>query len=637
MNFPHSPLFASSLVVGHNAVKNILFRAATIILDYVILRVFAFIAFQCRDYTSFLIFAEDFVQKALFVFSRGFRRQALLVAMFIVFVAAVGFYDTLLWGLDDPGYVLRRRVVDGETLASQMVDSPAYLNYISANLTHPSTENTLNTTFNANLYAPGVNFTLPGIFNKGLTEVVPPLHPLSPYPNGTARIWLDDGGFAVGLDPGYMWVDDMLSNQSSTAGMCYPSNPLGEKVTQTWRCTVPDRDGLALFSNTHGQVSIWWDEVHSEFLMPQRTDNPWKSLGAGGGTSMMKQVFTVTKGHRRHTFLSTVLKATMLAFRPKILDDAEITDFMRRTWSNGTTTPAVTTLTNFILYAKGNDTGTTFGAFTQWNTSVGSTSTELINIRDGGNDTLYTALRFSITNITLIRSEILYNAPTPLEPCPGLAYRNLATGGIVRSTNCKSTSPEKVDAGATLFLGQVDTSAVTIINDFLGDGTSNLSSVALTDSGLSWLIANEKKMDELLTSRALLLGGNRADVTVYIEYSVPAISILQLILCVLPIALAILAHFLTRREVMSYFKGSFLAAVLATTHVSTSSSCEKLGYLHSMPEISLQRDGRHVILGTPGGGSIAHTTLEPRELVYEPFMPAKDEQLEMLAPHHHQF
>ncbi|KAF5328179.1 hypothetical protein D9619_013410 [Psilocybe cf. subviscida] len=635
MNFPHSHLFVSSLVVEHNAVKNILFRAATIILDYVILRVFAFIAFQCRDYTSFLIFAEDIVQKTLFVVSRGFRRQALLVATFAVFMTAVGFYDTLLWGLDDPGFVLRRRVVDGETLAPQMVESPAYINYISANLTHPSTENNLNTTFNANLYTPGLNFTLPGIFGEGLVEVAPPLHPLSLHENGTARIWLDDDGFAVGLDPNFMWAGDMIFQNSTTSGRCYPSNPLGEEVTQTWRCTVPDADGAALFSNIHGQILMWWDEDHSEYLMPQRIDNPWKSLGMGGGTAMMKQVFTVTKGHRRHTFLSTVIKATMLSFRPNILDDAEITDFMRRTWSNGTATPALKTLTDFILYAKGNDTGTTFGSFTQWNTSLGSTSTELINVRDGGNDTLYTALRFSTTNITLIRSEVLYNAPTPLEPCPGLTCRNLATGGVVRSTNCKSTTPSKVE-GSTLFLGQVDTSAVTIINDFLGDGTSNLSSVALTDSGVSWLNANEKQMDQLLISRAVLLGGSRGVVKVFIEYTVPAISVLQLVLCVLPIALAILAHFLTRREVMSYFKGSFLAAVLATTHVSTSYSCEKLGYIHSMPEISLQRDGRHVILGTPGGGTIAHTTLEPRGLVYEPLMPAKDEQLEMLGVHHQQ-
>lgn len=236
---------------------------------------------------------------------------------------------------------------------------------------------------------------------------------------------------------------------------------------------------------------------------------------------MMKQVFTVTKGYRRHTFLSTVFKATMLAFRPNILDDAEITDFMQRTWS--TNCIALQAQTNSIIYAKGNDTGTTFGVFVQSNTSLVSTSTELIN-GQGGNGTLYTALRFSMTIITLLRSEVLYTAPTPLEPCPGFDYCNLATGGVVHSTTCK-TATANVN-GSTIFLGQVDTSAVTIINNFLGDGTSNLSSVALSASGFSWLYANEEKINKLLISRALLLGGNRAAVTVYIEYTVPAISIL---------------------------------------------------------------------------------------------------------------
>lgn len=86
---------------------------------------------------------------------------------------------------------------------------------------------------------------------------------------------------------------------------------------------------------------------------------------------------------------------------------------------------------------------------------------------------------------------------------------------------------------------------------------------------------------------------------------------------------------------MSYFKSSFLAAVLAKTLISTSSSCEKLVYIHSMPEISLKKDGHHVILGTADGGTITHTTVESRGSGYDPLMLAKDEQSAMLALHQH--
>ncbi|KAF5327522.1 hypothetical protein D9619_004401 [Psilocybe cf. subviscida] len=614
--------FTSSIIVDHNAFKNIIFRIATITLDFVILRLFGFFAFRRGDYTSFLIFAEDIIQKALFISSRGITaRQSLLVVMFTLIAAAGESYDTMLWAIDNPGYVIKHRMVDGATLAAQMVETPAYVVLVSANRTNPSAHNTLNSSFKADIYTSAVNVSLPGVFERGLVEVTPPLYPLNGW-NATARIWLDDEGFAVGLDSTIM---DTLIMSESLYTMCFIQNAPNEALTdQAWNCNISNSDAADLLQKPQGQVLIWWDVYHFDVLQPY-ADNPWSSMGVDGGSMMMKQVFTVTKGRRRHTFISTVLKASMSAAAPTTLDDGEISDFMRRTWSpNGTITTAIQELINDILYAKGNNTGRTFGDLHQTNTSLSSISTDYLNIVDmpsGAN--VFSILRFFVTNTTLIRSETLAEEPTPLEPCPGTVYRNFATGGEAISTNCNiPVINQTLPLNQKLFLGQIDASSVGLYTGFLGDGTSNLSSVALLDTGLDWISEQMDHMDNLLISRALLLGGNSSAVTVDISYSVAAISGLQLFLCILPGVLAIGFWCFTRFIAMSYYQNSFLAAVLTTTH-TTVGRCEELGYVRSMPEITLQTRGRHVTLRTPHEGTISNTVSIPvddLEMVYEPLV-----------------
>ncbi|KAF5328182.1 hypothetical protein D9619_013415 [Psilocybe cf. subviscida] len=630
MHLPNSDFFTSSLIVNENAVKNILFRAATIVLDFAALRLFALIAFHSRDYTSFLMFAEDFIQRAMFAFSRGLGRQTLLVAAFAAVVTVVGFYDTLLWALDNPGFVYQQRAVSASSLASRKLPDPAYITLILADTANIAGNNNLHSTFFTSLYDGDLNFTLPGdIQAGGLPEVVAPLRTLGPA-GDTVRVWLDNEGFAVGIDPTFMdTVHMMLSAETD----CYPSNPVGEKVTQTWKCNVGTIDGLDVFANDLGRPKIWWDLEDSEFLQPERADNPWNSLGNGGGTALMKQVFTVTKGLRRHTFLETVFKANMLAFPPYTLADSEITDFMRRTWStNDTLTPDVAALVKFVVDAKKNQTGITFGAFSQYGTSLLSSSTDYLQVAGPASsgsvnfsDIVYTALRFSSTNITLIRSETLLVEPEPLSPCPGAVYRNLATSGIVRSTNCNILSGENQTTTTSegKFLGQIDTSAVALITNFLGDGSSNVSTAALSPAGTAWLEQENDRIDRLLLSRALIVGGTSDDVVVLINYTRAAISKFQLVLIVVPVALALLMWALTQRKVMSYFKNSFLAAVLATTHTSTS-PCDDLGYVRTPPEITLQRNGAHVVLGTPNGGVISNSGSAPQGLLYQPLILDKD-------------
>ena len=60
-------------------------------------------------------------------------------------------------------------------------------------------------------------------------------------------------------------------------------------------------------------------------------DNIWFAYGQGGDTAVMKQVFTVTKGGRRHTFLETVLRCTMVTNATYDFAMSEVDDLLRRT------------------------------------------------------------------------------------------------------------------------------------------------------------------------------------------------------------------------------------------------------------------------------------------------------------------
>ena len=624
MTPPTANFLTSSLVIDRNAFKNIIFRAATITLDFVILRLFGLLAFRRSDYTSFLMYAEDTIQKALFISSRGITaRQSLLVGMFVLIATTGEFYDTMLWAIDNPGYVIKHRTVNGATLAGQMVQNPSYVAPVWADSTTPITRNNLNSSLRADLYTPGLNVSLSGIFQQGSIEIAPPLYPLNAG-NATARIWLDNEGFAVGLDFTTMNTLNML--RSLETACLFNDYPGETDSIQAWNCNVPNGEAPDMLQKQQGVIPIWWDVYHSEFLVP-RDDNPWKLLGSSGGTMMMKQAFTVTKARRRHTFLTTVTKASMFAGAPSTLDDGEISDFTRKTWSpDGTITTAVQALINDILYAKGNKTGRTFGNLLQTNTSLLSTSTDYLNVLNSTGDYFYSIMRFISTNTTIIRSEILAEESTPFEPCPGVVYRNIATGGETIGSTCNGadSTNQTLPLNKKLFLGQIDTSTVGLFTNFLGDGSSNLSVFALTDTGLDWINQQQNLMDDLIISRAMLLGGNSSAVTVDVGYTVAAISGLQLLLCILPCVLAIFIWWFTRAKAMSYYQNSFLAAVLVTTHTTTV-PYEELGYIRSMPEITLQTKGRRVTLGTPNDGMISNTVSIPRDdMVYEPLVLAKD-------------
>ena len=234
---PPHPFLVSRFPVLQNAIKNLLFRGATIILTVVFYRFFAFLAFRKGDYTSFLMFAEDLIQKFLFVLSRKFNRQAVLVTSFAGLTFAAGFYDTLLWAMDSPGYVIKSKPVNAEVLTEHMVAAPSYITFVS-NPERDLNKVNLQAIFGANLYSPGFNFTLPGIIDPGTPEPIAPLEPLFPTVI-SPRIWLDSTGFAVGLDDTIMFVPDMNTTQTYCAALNIPrANPNTPVTSQAWSCPL---------------------------------------------------------------------------------------------------------------------------------------------------------------------------------------------------------------------------------------------------------------------------------------------------------------------------------------------------------------------------------------------------------------
>jgi hypothetical protein len=414
------------------------------------------------------------------------------------------------------------------------------------------------------------------------------------------RIWLDNAGFSIG-------VDQLITVTGTTVCPVRTVNA----TLQVWNCQVNNTDALTVLKGQAAQPQIWWDNLPSaqdHFLGPDRRDNPWMSLGTGGDTAAMKQVFTVTKENRRHTFLQSVIKVTMVTLYPTTFDSVEIIDIVRRMFCDDPgqpLTPDIKAIADVVIGAQTNQTSLTIGFSQQETYSVLSSRIELLNVMDAflATERLYTSLRLIYTNITLIRSETL---PNPIMPYGGSAdcpnfFSNVATGGRVRSTDCYKSIGNQTDAR---FLGQLDASAVFIHTDVLGDGRQSVSAAALNQTGVDWYLRNSPHIDDLLIARGLILGGDRDAVPLAVQVLQPAISYLQLLLLLLSAVVAIVVMVLVKvGESTGYYTNSFLSAVCATMHIDGrdgTTSCTKAGYLHKPPEIELVTAGQHVVISTSG-------------------------------------
>lgn len=585
----HSDFTDSTLAISHNAIKSILFRCAELLLAYTVFKIFSLLAAKAKSFTSYLMFNEDHVQKSIYIIGQRGSRNSFLVLGFTIAYSLAQLYGTLLWGLDAPGYVEKSKNITAAVLNSSLLAEPGYIVSLTMKPDQFSTlEATLPHIIGNNLYKTGVNFTLTGHVDRGQVEVVP-----ATRPEEGPRIWLDNEGFSVSPD-----MSTNIVMRKDNQGNVLAPNPdfdicprqIMGPTSWAWNCTFPNGYSDPMLQYVIGRPEVHWDDVSdknysSKYIRPNRQRNIWASFGAGAGTVGMKQMFTVTKAKRRHTFIETVSKFSMVTGDVEFAH-SEVSDFVKRTWSTDPEeqkAPMVGWLTEGILRAQAGNESYIYGSSAQANTSVFQAQWEFLRTISNGSQ-IFSVLRISAVNITLIRSETLPTAVVPFEDCDR-SYQNEAEGGRVYDTDCVATDGvlNQEDFG---FMGQVDTSAVLIIYGG-GDGRSNISSKALDQSTFVWLQNNLDRMDELLLSRGFIVSIDPALVTLATTYLTPAISYLQLMLIVVAVVLAPIGWFILQQFASPYWANSLLSNMLHTVRAPGTADTKAPGYIWNTPDIQL--------------------------------------------------
>jgi hypothetical protein len=603
----HSDFTDSSLAISHNAIKSILFRCAELLLAYTVFKIFSLLAAKAKAFTSYLMFNEDHIQKSIYVIGQRGSRNSFLVLGFTIAYSLAQLYGTLLWGLDSPGYVERSKNITAAALNSSLLADPGYIVTLTMRPDQFSTlENTLPQIIGNNLYKAGVNFTLTGDVDRGTAEVTP-----ATRPEVGPRIWLDDEGFSVSPDT---YVNVIY--QKDTAGNITGPNDCPTQIMSpnswAWNCTFTNGYADPMLLYPLGRPEVHYDDasdknLSSKYVRPNRQRNIWASYGQGGGTVAMKQMFTVTKSNRRHTFIETVSKFSMVSSQD--FARTEVLDFVKRTWSSDPEeqkAPLIGSLTDSIMRAQAGGYSYIYGSSGQTNTSVVQANWEFLTPESNGTE-IYSIVRISAVNITLIRSETLPKSIVPLESCDN-SFQNEAEGGRVIDTDCGGNEVGRKNWG---FLGQVDTSAVLIAYG-LGDGRSNISSTALDQSTFVWLQKNSDRMDELLVARGFIVSVDPALVTLETSYLTPAISYLQLFLILMAVVLAPIGWFSLQALASPYWANSLLSNMLYTVRAPTTPTTKGPGYIWRAPDIRLW--------DTPSQGAItvdsAYLKLEGAQAAY---------------------
>jgi hypothetical protein len=582
----------SSISIYHNAIKSLIFSAAQALLAVSVCTCFSLIAAKANLFTSYLMFMEDVVQKVYFISSRGFSRSGVLVMCFALSYASASLYGTLLWGLDAPGYMFECRNVSASVLNSSLLEDVAYILYLDAKRNNLATlDEELPHMIGANLFKPSVNFTLTSKVDRGTPQVVTPTRS-----KVGGRIWLDTEGFSVSPDTQVM-VSYEKNDTGNSVPMDCPVQETGKGVAQFWNCTFNNTFVDLLLTTTIGLPEVHWDNpsdilYDSRYIRPDRMKNIWASFGKGGGTAVMKQVFTVTKGTRRHTFIETAFRCTMLTMPGVPFSSYEVADILKRTWSTNATeqqAPLISRLSNSIIKAQEQKQSFMFGVNDAMDLTTTQVSWEYLTPEVEGGP-IYSLIRVSLVNITLIRSETLTVPPTPFEACD-TTFQNVAYAGVVADTDC---------AGATLgkgsrFYGQVDTSAVLIMYG-LGDGRSNISSIALDDKIYEWFIESSGRMDDLLVSRGFIVSVNASLVTLEENVLMPAISYLQVFLVLVAAFLAALWCICLRLSSSSHWSSSLLSNLLTPAGMADDKKNKGPGYINPVPEIRLQKTGSRMAI-----------------------------------------
>ncbi|KAH7169779.1 uncharacterized protein B0J16DRAFT_312425 [Fusarium flagelliforme] len=594
-----SSFIASSIPLLHNAVKSLIFKCAELLMALFIYKIFSLLAARSHQFTSYLMFAEDYIQRYLFLSSRGFSRASLVVLSFSILNLLASLYGTLLWTLDSPGYILRESIARVAEYESLRTKDPPYIVQLHVDSDDlRETEAALSQTVGSELFRPGFNYTLTGEVLRGTPEITAPTR----QDDVGARIWLDDDGFSVSPDS-YV----MLPGSATMNGEVFPASDciyFGGGAA-SWNCIFNNTFAQTIIDTVIGLPEVHWDDesdlkLDSRYIKPNRIDNIWSSFGAGGGSAAMMQVFTVTKGTRRHTFVESVLRVTMLTNPVVPFAAEEVDNLVRRTWSANETErkdPLIDKIVNGMMRAQDEKLSYQFGvnSVDNFNLTVLQSSWGYLTAANpnSGKD-IFSLISITSTNITLIRSETIQNPPSPLEECDQGSFQNEAFGGKVTQTDCAAS---KIDNVSNKFFGQVDTAAVLIAYG-LGNGRSNVSLESFDDDVLSWTANMSATMERLLVARAYIVSIDPALVTISVEKLIVAMSGLQLLLSVLAAVLAGVTWVALSFFADAYWSNTFLASVMHTT-LDWGGKKSRPGYVHNPPsiELLLDRDGNFVTVG----------------------------------------
>ncbi|KAF4994656.1 hypothetical protein FGRMN_5653 [Fusarium graminum] len=584
----NSSFLHSTIPLYHNAIKSIIFKSAEILIGIFIFKLFSLIAARSNQFTAYLMFTEDYIQRTLYITSRGFSRAAFVVLLFSVLNIGLSLYGTLLWALDSPGYIFQTSNTTIAEYEDQRNADPPYIVQLSlAPESLPDTSERLSQIIGADLLRAGVNYTLVGqVDNSNPPEVVPPTR----RREMGARIWLDEDGLSVSPDS-----YSMMPSSSKIEGKEFPERGgiLFDNGTATWNCTFDNVFSLGFVNGLVGRPEIHWDdetddEFDSRYITPNRLDNIWFSTGMGGGSAYMNQVFTVTKKTRRHTFTQSTFKATMLTPGESRFDRREVTDFIQRTWSRNETdrrNPLVGRIIANMLGAQDQNLSYNFGvnSVNNDNKSAAQSNWGMYTVVANKKPT-YSLISVSTTNITLIRSETLDEAPEPFQKCDNFNFQNEAYGGKVTRTDCEAATEAE---GKPHFFGQVDTAAVMIFQG-LGDGRSNLSAPSLDDNVMAWLDKNAEKLESYLVARAYTVSIDPSLVQITVEKIMVAMSYLQLYLSCLALFLAIILWLGLMIFADAHWASSLMANLINTT---SETDKKKPGYMTRAPDLRLQSEG----------------------------------------------
>ncbi|KAK4120556.1 hypothetical protein N657DRAFT_157553 [Parathielavia appendiculata] len=598
--------FQTSIPVAHNAVKSIIFRFAELLMGLFIFKFFSLAAARFRHFTPYLMFAEGWIQRGLFMFSRGFSGATLLVLIFSLINTAASLYGTLLWALDSPGYIFR---VYNSTVAEHRYALNPDASYVFSLPLDPvklnQTTETLPKIMGAELFKSGFNMSLTGEVKRGKPETTEPTR----HEGVGARIWLDEEGFSVSADTYASWPGVPPTIDGENLDFPYDCIQFDGGVAR-WNCTYHNAFAMGFFQAPLGRPEVHFDDessknYDSQYILANRVDNAWADYSKGSGTAVMMQVFTVTKGKRRHTFAETVFRATLLTNPGVLFARDDVDDLLRRAAGRNETArdaPMLGQIVEDILRAQ--DEGVSYNYGVNYaesdNTVIQNTWSYYRVLRTPDLKEEYSIVYTSATNITLIRSEDIENPPGPLEPCDK-PFMNEAFGGQVRQTTCAGAAVLELDAR---FYGTVDTAAVMIING-LGYGRSNVSSESMDQRAMEWVWDNTPRMMDLLVARGYVVSVDPSLVGVSFEQMVVAMSGLQLFLSIFAGVLALAAWAALAYGADDGWSKSMLANLVHTTlYRGTAES--KRAYMRAAPDVDMVVHGEGDYLVVDGKPVILH-------------------------------